>query len=198
MTDAAEEIEYPRTNLEIKVEIKTEEDLTSKTGGFTCPECSENFALAVHFVEHIGEYHSKAKCAESAYSNCDGNLKSFSCSKCSYETLKKSDFRRHVKVHSLALRSLQNATDKPFKCSECSYATRHKGDLNVHQRIHSDEKPFICSECSFATKRKGSLTEHQRIHSNERLFKCSECSYVARQRSSLRRHHRKYINGHPL
>jgi hypothetical protein len=39
MTDAAENIECPRTNLEIKVEMKTEEDLTSNTGGFICPEC---------------------------------------------------------------------------------------------------------------------------------------------------------------
>ena len=164
MTDAAEDIQCPGTNFEIKVEIKTEEDLTSKTGSFICPECAEHFTLTEHFVEHIGEHHSKVKCAESADSNCDGNLKSnlksFSCSKCSYESLKKSDFRRHVKVHSLALRSLQNATEKPFKCSECSYAARRKGDLTGHQRIHSDEKPFKCSECSYATRRKGDLTVH--------------------------------------
>ena len=158
---------------DVKVEIKTEEDIL--------------------VPELIGTEIKKEEDDSFVYPG------GFTCTTCKIWCVNEDTFIEHIRQHPITSTSQDNdplsqfdyghrksqSREKPHKCSECFYSTREKSNIIRHQRIHSGEKPFKCTECSYSGRTKSHLVDHQRTHSGEKPFKCPDCAYSARRKSHL-------------
>ena len=76
--------------------------------------------------------------ASSTQPNTDSYLSNYSvqpvchtCKICSYQTPRKSDIQKHVRIHT---------NDKPFSCNLCTYKSNFKNDVLRHVKSrHSTE-----------------------------------------------------------
>lgn len=78
----------------------------------------------------------------------------FVCPYCGYQSMKKQDMTKHVKVHNAPV-------EVPiYACAECPYTTRRKCDMPKHLLTHCKDGSvtmYKCDYCPYATKRKGDL-----------------------------------------
>ena len=114
--------------------------------------------------------------------------KSYVCDECKYETLYKSSFIRHVRIHT---------GEKPFECDQCDYKANNKGNLTKHKRIHAVVKPYVCDQCDFKCSHSSQLKQHQRIHS-EKPYACDQCQFKGFAISQLRSHIRIHTGEKPF
>lgn len=120
-----------------------------------------------------------------------GGKKFHQCTKCKYESHKKSNVLTHIQTH---------INKKPFKCSysHCKFSTNQKGNLKIHKMTHTGEKPFKCSLCNYSSNRKDSVLRHTSIKhsSTQRLddtpYLCKYCPFNARRPYHLKLHIKKY------
>ncbi|CAH0549831.1 unnamed protein product [Brassicogethes aeneus] len=109
--------------------------------------------------------------------------KIYECSKCSYLTIKKSQYDSHIKF----CLKLENV--KWHKCDICHYQSIRKRLLEIHMKIHNKIKEFKCLFCTFHSNEKKSLDNHLlRKHQNlleksnkniitSKMYCCKHCKY---------------------
>uniref|UniRef100_A0A146MHG6 Zinc finger and SCAN domain-containing protein 22 n=1 Tax=Lygus hesperus TaxID=30085 RepID=A0A146MHG6_LYGHE len=111
------------------------------------------------------------------------DTKQYKCDTCTYATSDRSNFTKHLRVHT---------GGKPYGCYACDYKTDRRYLLNEHVRIHTGEKPFKCDLCAYATKDRSNLSKHLRTHTGERPYRCKLCNYSTGNRFSLKSHMRTH------
>lgn len=79
----------------------------------------------------------------------DSPTKKHCCSLCIYATNDKSNYMKHLSVHTGI---------KPFKCPECQLSFRLKHHIKKHMRTH--EMPFKCTKCSERFRQKWKFDAH--------------------------------------
>ncbi|CAH0548587.1 unnamed protein product [Brassicogethes aeneus] len=116
------------------------------------------------------------------------------CAKCSYSTVRKSDFDNHIKV----CLKLENAIW--YDCHICQYRTIQKRNLVSHIKTHNKIKELKCSFCQHQCNKKSSLDNHILIkHSDilnesnkniitSKVHACKHCNYKTTLASTLKRH----------
>lgn len=115
--------------------------------------------------------------------NGEGRLKSFVCVQCGKTFFKKSDFKKHVRIHT---------NERPFKCPYCPSAFSDSSSAARHRRIHTGEKPFQCELCPASFAQSSDRTKHMRIHSQSRPWSCETCTKSFADASSFAKHRRKH------
>ncbi|OJZ79654.1 hypothetical protein ASPFODRAFT_66032 [Aspergillus luchuensis CBS 106.47] len=116
-----------------------------------------------------------------------GNKRGFYCTweHCNKVFNRKSDFRRHYRVHT---------NERPYKCTvkDCNKSFVQRSALVVHSRTHTGEKPHVCNhrECNKAFSDSSSLARHRRIHTGERPYICPEptCDRAFCRKATLTKH----------
>ncbi|CAH0564528.1 unnamed protein product [Brassicogethes aeneus] len=116
------------------------------------------------------------------------------CTKCSYLTVIKSHYDRHVQV------CLKLKNDKCYKCNICHYRTVQKGHLTTHIKIHNQIKELKCLFCEYQSNRKSSVDNHILFkHSDllnennknlitSKVHACQHCNFKTTHASDLKRH----------
>ena len=93
-------------------------------------------------------------------------IKIFKCEKCSYETKRKCDLKKHVKqVHDKI---------KDNFCTQCDYKASLKSDLIKHVKIvHDKIKDQCCTQCDYKFSTKYHLNRHVKsAHNPNKYDKC--------------------------
>ncbi|XP_035233068.1 zinc finger protein 585B-like [Stegodyphus dumicola] len=152
--------------------------------------------LGAKILPRMRDFHNEVK------------TKFFIYSVCSYHTVRKYDFMKHVMVHT---------GEQPYVCEICSQCFVQKQNLRTHLRCHGGECPFQCSFCGKKFTRKYSMLLYARNCNNNILFtfyirvlnifhfvgeeiinwkfSCPICSYAAERVCDLQEHmlvHKKY------
>ncbi|XP_033946654.2 zinc finger protein ZFP2-like [Pseudochaenichthys georgianus] len=122
-------------------------------------------------------------------SQCSAVKKPFGCSVCKKTFKYRSNFHKHMTVHT---------RKKPHSCSVCKKAFSQNIHLKEHMRIHTGEKPHNCSVCQIAFSRSGSLKAHMRIHTGEKPHSCSVCKKAFSNKSNLKDHMRIHTGEKPF
>lgn len=104
-------------------------------------------------IDVLGENISE-QAAPSNLSKTKGNVKFFTCDKCTYVTHIRTRFTKHVKYHSTPM----------IKCTMCDFRTPYKWNLDRHMKNHGGTGSFRCSMCNFTADIKQSLTVHEINH----------------------------------
>ena len=135
----------------------------------------------------------------------------YDCSKCNYETHKKSNFDMHELFKHGEREFMCDQCDKRFftsthlkehvegvhgekeHCSLCDYKTTSRRSIEKHIAINHFPKSLMCSECTFTTSDNFTLRVHvDRLHTpKENWPKCNECDYKSSSTKRVRNHFRK-------
>nr|CAH7729033.1 unnamed protein product [Callosobruchus chinensis] len=144
-----------------------------------CSHCNATFKSKVSLDDHILKKHPEFVTHE--------------CSMCSYKTLHKSSFDKHMTTHT-----------EPKACVHCNATFKRKLWLDDHVvRKHVDfmssvtSKLHECTKCSYKTVRKKLLVRHFLTHSytaKSYSESCVHCNAKYQQRISLDDH---IIKKHP-
>ena len=89
--------------------------------------------------------------------------KKYQCNFCNKCFIRKSDKRRHERIHT---------GEKPYQCKVCQKAFSQPHHLKIHDRIHTGDKPFECKFCQKQFRDKSTMNRHERIHTGEKPFQC--------------------------
>ncbi|CAG7734801.1 unnamed protein product [Allacma fusca] len=116
-------------------------------------------------------------------------LKSCPKENCDFETIYRSNFSRHMKLHS---------SGRLFKCNKCNFSFPIKRTLQRHQLIHlsgTEREKFlqVCptQNCKFTTFYKKNLKRHMLIHSKRKLYRncpMPNCDFTTIHDMNLQRH----------
>lgn len=132
---------------------------------FLCSKCGVRFYRQQSLLRHVEIIHSATEFLK--------------CSHCDYKSKCKTNFKRHLELH----------TDvKRFICELCGSSFRALATLKEHYVfVHSENREFICEVCKKGFKNKSTLQRHMRIHSESRPYKCF-CDRDYKRMSHLKRH----------
>ncbi|XP_054711204.1 zinc finger protein 45-like [Uloborus diversus] len=139
------------------------------------------------------------------------------CTVCPYSTYDKSNFNRHLRLHS---------GDRPYICSVCGFSRLQvrnesaatKGllppqaattfasgyaegnDINHFMKSSGrwKEGNFVCDVCGYATTRRDHFKRHLIVHTGERPFFCEVCFKGFNQKENLRTHLRIHTGERPF
>ncbi|CAG9772923.1 unnamed protein product [Ceutorhynchus assimilis] len=129
----------------------------------------------------------------------------FSCKVCTYKSLKKNNFKRHLITHKPKTKNtksdLKNINKgNPFNCYHCPYGATSKGSIIKHVRLHkpAEYKPYTCTKCNTKYNEKGCLDSHivkHHLDSKEliasltsKIYKCEFCNYKDVNKAKVSRH----------
>ncbi|KAB7493844.1 Zinc finger protein [Armadillidium nasatum] len=129
------------------------------------------------------------------------------CSYCSYSGKDKTNFKKHLRIHT---------GEKPYICSFCPYRSSQSTNLKSHIRNkHSNDQnkareedlsidaeeglsfpPYsrsshVCPVCHYVARDKTNLRKHIFTHTGEKPFNCNLCDYKTTQSSNLHSHVRR-------
>nr|CAI5866644.1 unnamed protein product [Callosobruchus analis] len=151
-----------------------------------CMHCNATFSYKSNLDEHI--ISSRPDSISSV------TRKLHECTKCTFKTVKKPVFKKHL------LRHPEFALDfKLNMCLHCNKTFKHKKSLDDHVvRKHPDffntvtSKLHECTKCPFKTVRKDYLNrhllEHPEVASNFKLSVCIHCNATFKSKKSLDDH----------
>ncbi|KAH6699903.1 zinc finger protein, partial [Leptodontidium sp. MPI-SDFR-AT-0119] len=109
--------------------------------------------------------------------------KSFSCSFCKKCFERRSDCKRHERIHDGV---------RPHNCEhpDCGKKFNRPSALIVHMRVHTGEKPHMCETCGKPFSDTSALGRHRQIHSGKKLHKCpyENCQKTFTRRPTMIRH----------
>ncbi|CAH0549494.1 unnamed protein product [Brassicogethes aeneus] len=145
---------------------------------FYCDICPKKFKRNSSLSKHVKYVHQKDDQEERK------------CDKCNYVTVRKDDFKAHLKIH-----------DKKYslKCDFCDHTTARLYNLNAHilskhklkNNIKSTTKIHNCSKCSFSTVKKSTYDNHIKIClklENVKWYECLFCPYKTIRNYDLNKH----------
>ncbi|VVC29310.1 Zinc finger C2H2-type [Cinara cedri] len=135
----------------------------------------------------------------------------YECADCKYQTLRKSDLKKHLKRHmgvcdyccnycerkffdkySLERHINANHTKKQqYSCTTCTYTTYLFDSLKRHKKVkHGDhtESKYICSVCYHVSATKQDMTIHSYSHDQTKPYMCEECGSMFAIKSRLKTH----------
>ncbi|XP_043493509.1 gastrula zinc finger protein XlCGF46.1-like [Polistes fuscatus] len=105
--------------------------------------------------------------------------KSFECSICKKNFLRRSGLRAHSIVHT---------ADSPYKCDLCPAKFKRSSVLKTHKLTHTDIRRFECDICKHRFHLKGALKHHILAHYGVRPYKCKDCGKRYRRSWGLKVH----------
>ncbi|KAA0193091.1 hypothetical protein HAZT_HAZT011811 [Hyalella azteca] len=144
------------------------------------------------------------------------NSQHYSCSFCTYTSIYKNNYLRHVAKH--------NSDQELLHCRRCPFNTIYKHSLKRHMLTHPEEKPeesnanastttatataatdadggteststsessLLCDHCPYKTKNPQHFKRHLLRHSNEKTMKtytCDTCGYASKYKQHYERH----------
>ncbi|CAH0549281.1 unnamed protein product [Brassicogethes aeneus] len=157
-------------------------DDTSGKKKFSCDICPKKYETMKSLLYHIKYTHGKDKHEQ------------FKCTKCYYVTIRKNDFKRHLKIHD----------KKMFlKCHFCQYMAPHLQHLNAHvlrkHKLQNEGKNKIktainthtCTKCSYSTFNESHYENHLNVClklKNAQWYKCHLCPYKTLHKGHLNPH----------
>ncbi|CAH0564892.1 unnamed protein product [Brassicogethes aeneus] len=153
-----------------------------------CHFCQYRAAALQTLNSHILSKHNKEE------NKIKITSKIHECTKCSYSTVIKTHYDRHVKV-CLKLKNVEW-----YECEVCSYSTIYKFHLISQMKTHSKIKELRCLFCQYECSKKTNLDNHiLRKHSdllnksNENIITskvhcCQHCKYKTTTTSHLKFH----------
>ncbi|XP_018577913.1 zinc finger Y-chromosomal protein 2-like [Anoplophora glabripennis] len=110
------------------------------------------------------------------------------CNDCSYETIYRKNFVRHILRH-------KNVVQAPkYTCDMCNFKSMYKESLIRHQVSHkstSETHMYKCDVCDYESRYKKNLDSHQMTHKSRSegpMYRCSVCDYESRYRKNIRYH----------
>ncbi|XP_068200293.1 uncharacterized protein [Palaemon carinicauda] len=121
----------------------------------------------------------------------------FSCSICSYKSMRNNHFIKHMKLHDKGLAL--------YRCSECSFVSIRASHLRRHKMSHAIQV-LNCHFCAYTCDDKKLLTKHVRVKHQKRkqqrhptsesesqeLFECPDCDYKTSWQYSFKKHLRTH------
>ncbi|KAL2715772.1 zinc finger protein OZF-like isoform X1 [Vespula squamosa] len=105
--------------------------------------------------------------------------KSFECSICKKNFLRRSGLRAHTIVHT---------ADSPYECDICPARFKRSSVLKTHKLTHTDVRRFECDICKHRFHLKGALKHHILAHYGVRPYKCKDCGKRYRRSWGLKVH----------
>ena len=160
--------EPEESNKNKKMEVYSNEDLSTRKGSFKCKTCGKcfryKFDLNKHVRIHTGE-------------------KPFQCRTCKKSFIQSNNLKLHERIHT---------GEKPFQCNSCMKEFARRDYLIKHERTHTGEKPYQCSTCKRNFSQSGELKIHERIHTGEKPYLCKICLKRFSLNSTLKNHERTH------
>lgn len=138
----------------------------------------------------------------------DIDEKTNECKICHKSFKKKSNLKRHIKIHTKKyvgvlvredidcenidfgefLDDCNDNTKKSLTCDICQKTFIRYSNLEKHLEIHSCDKQFKCEVCHKLFISKSNLQEHYKIHSREKPYQCEVCERSFKLRGHLTDH----------
>ncbi|XP_011648282.1 protein hunchback-like isoform X1 [Pogonomyrmex barbatus] len=111
------------------------------------------------------------------------NFKPRHCSKCGFETTKKSVLWLHLRQHFM------NDELTGYVCPWCPFASTLKHHMSFHwSSAHDDFKGFTCTQCQYTCVSKSMLTSHMKTHSDVYQYNCANCMYKTKFCNAMKKH----------
>nr|CAI5852369.1 unnamed protein product [Callosobruchus analis] len=162
----------------------------------TCLQCEAIFKTKKIRDEHILKQHPDFGALVTR--------KKYECSSCTFKTISKCNFDRHMRTHSGG-RHISNSNLKKavptIACLHCSskFKTELLRDHHIIRRHPNFEasvrnKIYACSDCTFKSVYKHHFNQHMGIHSRGQLFTGQHCSSTSKSRYALDDH---VVKKHP-
>ncbi|CAH0549255.1 unnamed protein product [Brassicogethes aeneus] len=131
--------------------LKTHLKIHDKTSYLKCNFCEYSAAKLWCLNTHIVTKH---KSKIEGDNKIKINYKIHECSKCSYSTVYKSSYTRHIN------KCLKLENIKWYKCGVCYYKSTLQINVTNHAKSHNEIKEFKCLFCKYQTNAKQSLDNH--------------------------------------
>ncbi|VEN52872.1 unnamed protein product [Callosobruchus maculatus] len=145
-----------------------------------CCHCDATFESKITLDDHMIRVHPDLTSISS---------KIHECTYCTYKTVVKTQWTRHVSRHS----------KNRLRCIHCEATYKTKRNLDNHTlRNHPDasitSKVYECANCTYKTTVKIHLTKHMSKHTKTNYLRCKHCDETFKCRTGLDGH---IIRKHP-
>lgn len=138
---------------------------------YRCINCMKDYATMKLFRVHLRRY-------------CYKKIKR-SCNLCNYESDRKSDFLRHVRVNH------EPKDPNLHKCAKCSKSCLSQSGLQNHLRFCGQTSSYSCDHCNYTTTIKSRIAKHTHaVHLRQVQFnqECRKCGTSFTSQPSYRCH----------